>query len=261
MRIEYTKGERASKELILLHRQTSEATSGRKMKVMLIFPPDWFPSEPYLSLPSLTAVLRQAGHTVIQKDINLEMWDWYFSEDFLKKVLRRVPQQLDRLRKLGLRLRALATAREVLSSARLDDACAGALAELGSDGGRVRLAASLPFDSRVRGSAGAVSAAIVSLIEHALAASPFSAQIELAVRNAGAGAVVVAITAPQASGLGAVGRAPLDALLDAELRERRGDLSLVLAGAVAEALGGAVYVASDPQRGLAFELQLVAVPA
>ena len=101
MRIEYTKGERASKELILLHRQTSEASSSRKMKVMLIFPPDWFPSEPYLSLPSLTSVLRKAGHTVIQKDVNLEMWDWYFSEDFLKKVLRRVPQQLDRLRKLS----------------------------------------------------------------------------------------------------------------------------------------------------------------
>ena len=67
MKVEYSKGERASKELILLHRQTSEAASGRKMKVMLIFPPDWFPSEPYLSLPSLTAVLRQAGHTVIQK--------------------------------------------------------------------------------------------------------------------------------------------------------------------------------------------------
>jgi hypothetical protein len=101
MKIEYSKGERASKELILLNRQQLEATSGRKMKVMLIFPPDWFPSEPYLSLPSLTAVLRQAGHTVIQKDINLEMWDWYFSEDFLKKVLRRVPRQLDRLRKLS----------------------------------------------------------------------------------------------------------------------------------------------------------------
>ncbi len=101
MRVEYSKGERASKELILLHRQTSEATSGRKMKVMLIFPPDWYPSEPYLSLPSLTAVLRQAGHPVIQKDVNLEMYDWYFSEDFLKKVLRRVPQQLDRLRKLS----------------------------------------------------------------------------------------------------------------------------------------------------------------
>ncbi|HEY6083903.1 MAG TPA: radical SAM protein, partial [Nitrospira sp.] len=84
-----------------MNRQRFEISSGRKMKVMLIFPPDWFPSEPYLSLPSLTAVLRKAGHTVIQKDVNLEMWDWYFSEDFLKKVLRKVPQQLDRLRKLS----------------------------------------------------------------------------------------------------------------------------------------------------------------
>ena len=103
MRIEYTKGERASKELIMLHREASEAAGGRKMKVLLIFPPDWFPSEPYLSLPSLTAVLRQAGHTVVQKDVNLEMWDWYFSEDFLKKVLHKVPRQLDRLRKLSKR--------------------------------------------------------------------------------------------------------------------------------------------------------------
>jgi anaerobic magnesium-protoporphyrin IX monomethyl ester cyclase len=101
MRVEYSKGERASRELIQLHRQASEATSGRKMKVMLVFPPDWYPSEPYLSLPTLTSVLRAAGHEVIQKDINLEMYDWYFSEDFLKRVLRRVPQQLDRLRKLS----------------------------------------------------------------------------------------------------------------------------------------------------------------
>lgn len=100
MRIEYSKGERASRELIQLHRRTSEAAGGRKMKVLLIFPPDWYPSEPYLSLPSLTAILRQAGHTVVQKDINLEMWDWYFSEDFLKRVFRRVSQQLDRYRKL-----------------------------------------------------------------------------------------------------------------------------------------------------------------
>ncbi len=101
MKIEYSKGEKADLELIQLHRRTSEATSGRKMKVMLIFPPDWYPSEPYLSLPTLTAVLRAAGHTVIQKDVNLEMYDWYFSEDFLKRVLKKVPQQLDRLRKLA----------------------------------------------------------------------------------------------------------------------------------------------------------------
>ncbi|HKW86298.1 MAG TPA: B12-binding domain-containing radical SAM protein, partial [Nitrospiraceae bacterium] len=82
MKIDYSKGERASSGLIHLHRQASEATSGRKMKVLLIFPPDWYPSEPYLSLPTLTAVLRAAGHQVVQKDVNLEMYDWYFSGDF-----------------------------------------------------------------------------------------------------------------------------------------------------------------------------------
>ena len=50
MKIEYSKGNRASKELILLNRQQFESTSGRKMKVMLIFPPDWFPSEPFLTI-------------------------------------------------------------------------------------------------------------------------------------------------------------------------------------------------------------------
>ncbi|MEE8493731.1 MAG: B12-binding domain-containing radical SAM protein, partial [Nitrospirales bacterium] len=103
MRIEYSKGIKADSQLLQLQRQTSESASGRKMKVMLIFPPDWYPSEPYLSLPALTAVLRAAGHHVVQKDVNLEMYDWFFSEDFLKRVLRKVPQQLDRLRKLSKR--------------------------------------------------------------------------------------------------------------------------------------------------------------
>ncbi len=95
MKIEYGKG-----ELIQLKPHVTGAAGGRKMKVMLVFPPDWYPSEPYLSLPTLTCVLRAAGHRVVQKDVNLEMYDWYFSEDFLNRiVLKRVPQQLDRLRK------------------------------------------------------------------------------------------------------------------------------------------------------------------
>ena len=99
MKIEYTKGERA--DLLQVRRPSAEASSGRKMKVMLIFPPDWYPSEPYLSLPSLTAVLRAAGHQVVQKDVNLEMYDWYFSGDFLRRILKKVPQQLERLRKIS----------------------------------------------------------------------------------------------------------------------------------------------------------------
>ena len=75
MRVEYSKGERATPELIRLHRLAPGASGGRKVKIMLVFPPDWYPSEPYLSLPTITAVLRAAGHEVIQKDVNLEMYD------------------------------------------------------------------------------------------------------------------------------------------------------------------------------------------
>jgi anaerobic magnesium-protoporphyrin IX monomethyl ester cyclase len=101
VKIEYSKGERATTDLLQLRRESPSASAGRKMKVMLIFPPDWYPSEPYLSLPSLTAVLRAAGHHVVQKDVNLEMYDWYFSDEFLRRVLKKVPQQLDRLRKIA----------------------------------------------------------------------------------------------------------------------------------------------------------------
>ena len=101
MKIEYSKGAQATPELIQLHRRASEDSGGRKTKVMLVFPPDWYPSEPYLSLPTLTSVLRAAGHQVVQKDVNLEMYDWFFSADFLRRVLKKVPQQLDRLRKLS----------------------------------------------------------------------------------------------------------------------------------------------------------------
>ena len=101
MRIDYNKGGLISPQQIQLSRQESQADSGPKKKVMLVFPPDWYPSEPYLSLPTLTAFLRRAGHEVIQKDVNLEMYDWYFSADFLKRVQRRVPQQLERLKKFS----------------------------------------------------------------------------------------------------------------------------------------------------------------
>lgn len=119
MKVEYSKGKRADITLLQPDRRsqgTVESTSGRKAKVMLVFPPDWYPSEPYLSLPSLTCVLRAAGHQVIQKDVNLEMYDWYFSEDFLRRILKKVPQQLDRLRKLS-RTRDLTDAEQELQMA------------------------------------------------------------------------------------------------------------------------------------------------
>ena len=67
------------------------------MKSLLIFPPDWLPSEPYLSLPSLAAVLRPAGHEVSQLDVNVEMYDLFFSARFLEHAARRIASELSYL--------------------------------------------------------------------------------------------------------------------------------------------------------------------
>jgi hypothetical protein len=178
---------------------------------------------------------------------------------------------LAQMRTLGARLRALGSADEADMWARLDDACADARVEVELPRGQVLRAEPIPAELRVRGTAAAVRTAIASLLEHAAAATPTGGTIRLAVLPAhvppgdgagptavsGGGSVTVEIAAPDASGLGDIGRARLDALLDTSLRDSRGDLSLILAGALAEALGGAVYVASSAETGLVLGLQLV----
>jgi radical SAM superfamily enzyme YgiQ (UPF0313 family) len=101
MRINYDKGGLISPIRAQAQALPNSASPGKQAKVMLVFPPDWYPSEPYLSLPTLTAFLREAGYDVVQKDVNLEMYDWFFSGDFLRRVLKKVPQQLDRLKKIA----------------------------------------------------------------------------------------------------------------------------------------------------------------
>ncbi len=68
-----------------------------KLKTMLLFPPEWVPTAPYLALPSLTAVLRENGHEVIQKDVNIEMYDLFFSDTFLIWIMARMSMQLRQL--------------------------------------------------------------------------------------------------------------------------------------------------------------------
>lgn len=89
MRTDYTKGQKVSAQ----NYHTSQSFVSPR-KVMLIFPPDWYPSKPYLSLPTLTAFLRKAGHCVVQIDVNLEMYDWFFSENCLHMVLDKVSSQI-----------------------------------------------------------------------------------------------------------------------------------------------------------------------
>ena len=47
------------------------------MKVALVFPPQGHFTQPYLSLPSLAAWLREQGREVHQLDENIEAYDWF----------------------------------------------------------------------------------------------------------------------------------------------------------------------------------------
>jgi radical SAM superfamily enzyme YgiQ (UPF0313 family) len=60
------------------------------MKVMLLFPPNWTPSMPHLSLPTLTAYLRMHGVEVIQRDLNAEVFDTILTRRYMKETIARL---------------------------------------------------------------------------------------------------------------------------------------------------------------------------
>ena len=60
------------------------------MKIMLLFPPNWTPTMPHLALPTLTAYLRQQGMEVIQRDLNLEVFDKILTRDYMKNAIQQV---------------------------------------------------------------------------------------------------------------------------------------------------------------------------
>src|SRR3990167_1429912 len=73
---------------------------GERMKVLLLFPPSWHPSQPYLSLPSLTAFLRENGvSNVLQRDLNIELLDILLTRkkclEYYQKIINKL-KDIDR---------------------------------------------------------------------------------------------------------------------------------------------------------------------
>ena len=108
--------------LIHVDKTASTPRSGRKLKTMLLFPPEWVPTAPYLALPSLTSVLRHHGHEVVQKDVNIEMYELFFSDVFLIWVNARMVQRQRALEAKAQREGL--SERETDQRARLDEALA-----------------------------------------------------------------------------------------------------------------------------------------
>lgn len=58
-----------------------------KMKVLLLFPPQWTPNSPYLALPLLSAQLKRHGIDTEIRDLNIEFFNHILTESNLSKRL------------------------------------------------------------------------------------------------------------------------------------------------------------------------------
>jgi hypothetical protein len=74
--------------------------------LLVIFPPQWSPFQPALSLPSLAAWLRRAGFTVRSLDLNLVFYEWLLSDE-CAGLLSRQTAESDLAADLKLAYRAI----------------------------------------------------------------------------------------------------------------------------------------------------------
>jgi uncharacterized Fe-S cluster-containing MiaB family protein len=65
------------------------------MKTALLFPPQWFPSQPYLAAPTLKGYLEQKGLKVDQFDLNIESYDIFLSRPYLEYCVDKIKYRLD----------------------------------------------------------------------------------------------------------------------------------------------------------------------
>lgn len=67
------------------------------MSIKLLFPPQWIPTQPYLSLPSLSAFLKANGYDTKQMDINVCFYDYVLSKDGLRFFHEKVKTEFHEL--------------------------------------------------------------------------------------------------------------------------------------------------------------------
>ena len=64
------------------------------MKTALVFPPQWYPSQPYLALPTLAGYLQSKGHAVTCFDFNIESYDIFLSKNYLEQCVDIIRRRL-----------------------------------------------------------------------------------------------------------------------------------------------------------------------
>ena len=88
------------------------------MKTALVFPPQWYPSQPYLALPTLKAYLETKGHEVDQFDFNVESYDLFLSRIYLKRCVEKIISRLSKPVKSPEDLEVEPTHRQIVEDTR-----------------------------------------------------------------------------------------------------------------------------------------------
>jgi len=88
------------------------------MKTALVFPPQWYPSQPYLALPTLKAYLETKGHEVDQFDFNVESYDLFLSRVYLERCVEKIISRLSKPVKSPEDLEAEPTHRQIVEDTR-----------------------------------------------------------------------------------------------------------------------------------------------
>ncbi|MCP5004125.1 MAG: radical SAM protein [Planctomycetes bacterium] len=111
------------------------------MQVLLLFPPSWIPSQPFLSLPSLQAFLKNEGvENVSIRDINIEIMDVLLSSSKVNGTLSAIIDRLGDVRNCGSGQNEVETvsrlewARDVIESENMAQSVEWAKQALRSDG-------------------------------------------------------------------------------------------------------------------------------
>lgn len=68
------------------------------MKTVLIFPAQWYPTQPYLSTPYLTAYLQSKGWQVAQRDFNIESYEHCLSAPVLNRCVAKMEERMETIR-------------------------------------------------------------------------------------------------------------------------------------------------------------------
>ncbi|SVD35956.1 uncharacterized protein METZ01_LOCUS388810, partial [marine metagenome] len=68
------------------------------MKSLLVFPSQWYPTQPYLSTPYLCAYLKGKNWDVKQRDFNIESYDHFLSTTVLEAIVSKMEKRLASLK-------------------------------------------------------------------------------------------------------------------------------------------------------------------